>query len=387
MPAGSCGPSRSVRRYARVDSDGARINYRVWGEPGLPGLVLLHGGSAHSGGGITSARSSRSHRVVAPDLTGHGDSDRRTEYDLITWAREVLTVIAAEGLDKPVVVGHSMGGWVSATIGAMYGDQITAIAILDSPLNDQPPEEERLQERRQPTKVYASVEEAVAALQDDPAAGRGAALRQGPHRPAVAAARRGRLDLEVRSAAVRTPDPAARTSRRSSAAPAALFRSEHGLVTPEMAEEMAQIAGEQFAVVDVPAAGHHPMLDQPLALVTGLRTLFTFWPAPALIPGVVGPPGAASTIARASPDRVELIQPQRSRPGSDELAEDGREDVVVDRHPHQQIDGVLARLRVVHDREPLRPGLLGRGIQVAGEAQCRRSEARIQSRSAAARPG
>jgi pimeloyl-ACP methyl ester carboxylesterase len=62
--------------------------------------------------------------------------------------------------------------------------------------------------------------------------------------------------------------------------PGALFRSEHGLVTPEMADEMAQIAREQFAVVDVPAAGHHPMLDQPLALVTGLRTLFTFWPAP-----------------------------------------------------------------------------------------------------------
>ncbi|HEX4430797.1 MAG TPA: hypothetical protein VHZ96_16135 [Frankiaceae bacterium] len=41
---------------------------------------------------------------------------------------------------------------------------------------------------------------------------------------------------------------------------------------------MARLVGENFAVVDVPAAGHHPMLDQPLALVTGLRTLLRFWP-------------------------------------------------------------------------------------------------------------
>ncbi len=32
-------------------------------------------------------------------------------------------------------------------------------------------------------------------------------------------------------------------------------------------------------VVDLPEAGHHPMLDQPLALVAALRTLLATWPA------------------------------------------------------------------------------------------------------------
>jgi pimeloyl-ACP methyl ester carboxylesterase len=35
----------------------------------------------------------------------------------------------------------------------------------------------------------------------------------------------------------------------------------------------------RLPVVDLPDTGHHPMLDQPLALVTGLRTLLAFWPA------------------------------------------------------------------------------------------------------------
>jgi pimeloyl-ACP methyl ester carboxylesterase len=32
-------------------------------------------------------------------------------------------------------------------------------------------------------------------------------------------------------------------------------------------------------VVDLPEAGHHPMLDQPLALLAGVRTLLAVWPA------------------------------------------------------------------------------------------------------------
>ena len=60
--------------------------------------------------------------------------------------------------------------------------------------------------------------------------------------------------------------------------PAALFRCEKGLVSPTMAGEMAALVAGGLPVVDLPDAGHHPMLDQPLALVTGIRTLLAFWP-------------------------------------------------------------------------------------------------------------
>ena len=54
--------------------------------------------------------------------------------------------------------------------------------------------------------------------------------------------------------------------------PAALFRCEKGLVTREMAVEMAGLVPGGLHVVDLPDAGHHQMLDQPPALVTGIRT-------------------------------------------------------------------------------------------------------------------
>ena len=40
----------------------------------------------------------------------------------------------------------------------------------------------------------------------------------------------------------------------------------------------ALVAG-RLPVVDIPDAGHHPMLDRPLSLVTGVRTLLAVWPA------------------------------------------------------------------------------------------------------------
>jgi pimeloyl-ACP methyl ester carboxylesterase len=46
-----------------------------------------------------------------------------------------------------------------------------------------------------------------------------------------------------------------------------------------MAAEMVSLVPGGLPVVDLPEAGHHPMLDQPLALVTAVRTLLAFWPA------------------------------------------------------------------------------------------------------------
>ena len=56
---------------------GARVAYRAWGPAGAPGVVLVHGGAAHSGWWDHVAPLLTGHRVVALDLTGHGDSDRR----------------------------------------------------------------------------------------------------------------------------------------------------------------------------------------------------------------------------------------------------------------------------------------------------------------------
>ncbi len=57
----------------------------------------------------------------------------------------------------------------------------------------------------------------------------------------------------------------------------ALFRAEFGLVTPDIGQFMYEQLGRIAPVVEIPEAGHHMMLDQPLLLITALRTLLADW--------------------------------------------------------------------------------------------------------------
>jgi pimeloyl-ACP methyl ester carboxylesterase len=57
----------------------------------------------------------------------------------------------------------------------------------------------------------------------------------------------------------------------------ALLRSECGLVTPDIGASMYEKLGRVTPVIEIPEAGHHAMLDQPLLLLTALRTLLADW--------------------------------------------------------------------------------------------------------------
>src|SRR5215207_5788680 len=125
------------RRSTAVE--GAEIAYRVWGPPTAPGVLLVHGGAAHSGWWDHVAPLLNGYRVVAPDMSGYGDSGRRARYDSTLWARELVDVAAAEGLDRPVLVGHSKGGWLVITAAARHGDEFGGVVAIDSPLQVEPP--------------------------------------------------------------------------------------------------------------------------------------------------------------------------------------------------------------------------------------------------------
>jgi pimeloyl-ACP methyl ester carboxylesterase len=57
----------------------------------------------------------------------------------------------------------------------------------------------------------------------------------------------------------------------------ALFRAEHGIMSAEMSEIMYDRLGRVAPLIEIPAAGHHIMLDQPIALAAALRTLLSDW--------------------------------------------------------------------------------------------------------------
>jgi pimeloyl-ACP methyl ester carboxylesterase len=265
-----------VPTHREVAVAGTRVHYRVWGEEGAPGVVLVHGGAAHSGWWDHVAPQLTGHRVAAIDLSGHGDSGRRRAYDGHLWAEEVLAVAAAEELDRPLVVGHSMGGWVAVTVGADAPDAVSGVVYIDSPLNDAPPDEARLRERRRPHRSYPTAEVAMAHFRTLP-----------PQEVVLPYVRehvaRGSLRA-VEGGWTWKFDPGMFGSRLllrdllpQLTVPAVLLRCEHGLVGPEMAAAMAALVPAGLPVVDLADAGHHPMLDQPLALVAALRTLLAVW--------------------------------------------------------------------------------------------------------------
>jgi esterase len=76
-----------------------------------PPLVLLHGlfGSARNWGAVQKALSS-DYRVVALDLRNHGASPHAPGMDYAAQAGDVAETLAALGIERAMVLGHSMGG-------------------------------------------------------------------------------------------------------------------------------------------------------------------------------------------------------------------------------------------------------------------------------------
>src|SRR5215469_7833265 len=122
---------------------GCTISYRCWGPAGAAGIILVHGGAAHARWWDHIAPMlGPQYRVAALDLSGHGDSGRRETYTLEQWSAEVVAVGNSAGMAaNPVVIGHSMGGFVALATAKRHPQQISGVAVLDSPVRERTPEE------------------------------------------------------------------------------------------------------------------------------------------------------------------------------------------------------------------------------------------------------
>ena len=265
-----------------VEVAGCPIHYLKWGEPGRPGLVLVHGGAAHAHWwSFIAPQLTHDYQVVALDLSGHGDSGRREQYPREIWADEIMAVAEdAQLVGAPIVVGHSMGGFVCISAAARYGDRLAGAVILDSPVRRPDPEAEegaRGRAFRNP-KVYPHIETALQHYRvvPEPTCAEPYILDHiGRHSlRRVEGGWTWKFDpLVFRRFAPRAiheilPEVRCRV---------ALFRAEFGLVTPDIGDYMYELLDRNAPVVEIPSAYHHLLLDQPLALITGLRAILSDW--------------------------------------------------------------------------------------------------------------
>ena len=110
-------------------------------------MVLLHAlGERGSDWEPVAGRFAEAYRVYAPDLRGHGDSDRPGQYSFVLMRDDVIAFISALGLAKVTLVGHSMGGAVAFGVALerpdlvdrLVAEDVTPPYPRDRPLPDRP---------------------------------------------------------------------------------------------------------------------------------------------------------------------------------------------------------------------------------------------------------
>jgi pimeloyl-ACP methyl ester carboxylesterase len=116
----------------QIDLHGRRVIYRVAGSG--PPVVLIHGMLNSSSHWRSVALSlAREYTVIAPDLIGHGDSAApRGDYSLGAHAASIRDLLAAIGVDRATIVGHSLGGGVAMQFFYQFPQRVERLVLISS---------------------------------------------------------------------------------------------------------------------------------------------------------------------------------------------------------------------------------------------------------------
>jgi 3-oxoadipate enol-lactonase len=251
-------------------ADTVTLNYSEAGQ-GTP-VVLLHGFPLS--GAIwheQQQRLSEHYRVIAPDLRGHGRSPAPSGvYEMDLLARDVLALLDALRIKKAIIMGHSMGGYVTLAAWKLVPERFLALGLIDSQ-SGADSEEGRQGRYKMAEKVAAEGGKVVAE----------AMLPKlfAPNLPAGAP-----IIDHVRQMILNTPSAGIVGTLKGMAGRAdsgqllpklnipvlILTGDKDQIIPPDKAKAMAAaIPTATLALVE--NAGHMPMLEQPQATTTAIR--------------------------------------------------------------------------------------------------------------------
>jgi esterase len=110
-----------------------RFHYLDWGSSGVP-ILFLHGGgiNAHTWDCVAVILRER-YRCIALDQRGHGDSEWSpvVDYRVAAHVGDIEGFIEATKLERPIVVGQSMGGLNTIAYATRHSDRMRAMVIVD----------------------------------------------------------------------------------------------------------------------------------------------------------------------------------------------------------------------------------------------------------------
>lgn len=263
----------------RFDARGASLHYRRWSKGRGPLVVLVHGfrGHSHWWDWVAPALA-EDFDIVALDLSGMGDSDRRARYTRKSFALDIIDLLDHLG-ETAVVIGHSFGG-----------TSLLYASILDRVNN------------RRPMIERAIVIDSWVRFPVDPKYVPGQLGRGRTYETREAAKRRFRLVPEqpvmdpamlehMAEHSVRSDhdlwgwkfDPdipeiaplhdGRKILRRVFTPTVIVYGEASSTVTRERAERCVAELPNASGPIEIPQAHHHMMFDQPIALIALLRAL------------------------------------------------------------------------------------------------------------------
>ena len=116
------------------------------GIPAAEVIIMLHGFAVDKDNWIRFARNFPNHRVIIPDLPGHGESSYNPElvYDFHSQAEWLNDFTEQLELTKFHLIGNSMGGGIAAFYAHAYSDKVSSITLIDA-AGVHPPKQSQLQ--------------------------------------------------------------------------------------------------------------------------------------------------------------------------------------------------------------------------------------------------
>jgi pimeloyl-ACP methyl ester carboxylesterase len=127
----------SVGEGTLVDLPGGSIHLQESGRRSAPPVVLIHGWTGSTNWWADAAEIlARRYRVIRVDLLGHGRSEKPAEgYTMEDQAVRAARAVAALGVRRAMVAGHSTGGEVAIALAARYPQLTRALVVVDTEAN------------------------------------------------------------------------------------------------------------------------------------------------------------------------------------------------------------------------------------------------------------